>query len=342
MTLLPFLLLLSVELPPHAGAPELHQPQLAAAHGQVALVYGSGSTIYFAGSADGGKSFSPAVKVGETGALMLGRHRGPRVAILSDAIVITAIAGTGHELLAWRSTDGGKSWQSAGRINDVPGAAREGLQAMAADAHDNVFAAWLDLREKGTRLYGARSTDAGRTWSKNEPIYAPPDGTICECCDPSLAIDERGGIWAMWRNAVGGARDLYLSHSTDGAHFSSAQKLGKGTWILEACPMDGGALAIERGQPVSAWRRASEVFLASPGQAESRLGEGKDVAMAVGAKGPYVAWVTDKGLQIHAPGAAAARKVSDDGAYPNLVSLPDGAVLAAWEEKGSIRVERLP
>src|SRR5579864_6256466 len=98
MSILPFLLLLAVELP-HPGA-DARQPQLAAAHGQVALTYGSGNTIYFARSTDGGKSFAPAVKVADTASLMLGRHRGPRVAILSNAVVITAVAGADHELLA--------------------------------------------------------------------------------------------------------------------------------------------------------------------------------------------------------------------------------------------------
>ena len=38
----------------------------------------------------------------------------------------------------------------AGVVNDVPDSAREGLHAMAADANGNLFAAWLDLRSKGT------------------------------------------------------------------------------------------------------------------------------------------------------------------------------------------------
>ena len=342
MTILPFLLLLAVELP-HPGA-DARQPQLAAAQGQVALTYGSGNTIYFARSTDGGKSFAPAVKVADTASLMLGRHRGPRVAILSNAVVITAVAGADHELLAWRSTDRGKTWSAATRINDVPKAANEGLHAMTVDARDNLLVVWLDLRgrAKGKRLEGSRSIDGGRTWSKNFEIYASPDGTICECCDPSLAADANGGVWAMWRNAVGGSRDLYAARAPDGEHFGPAQKLGEGTWKLDACPMDGGAIAVDRGRVVSAWRREGDVFLASPGKPESRLGEGKDVAMALGAKGAYVAWVTGKNLIIHLPGAEKVTNISNDGAYPDLVALPDGAVLAAWEERGTIRVERLP
>src|SRR5208283_1489409 len=97
MRALPFLLLIApllaaMELQP-AGGVELRQPQLAAAHGQVVMAYGAGSAIWFAVSPDGGKTFGPPVKVTDSGALALGRHRGPRVTILKDAILITAVTG---------------------------------------------------------------------------------------------------------------------------------------------------------------------------------------------------------------------------------------------------------
>ncbi len=45
---------------------------------------------------------------------------------------------------------------------------------------------WLDLREKGTVLYASKSMDHGETWSKNILVYRSPDGSICECCHPSI------------------------------------------------------------------------------------------------------------------------------------------------------------
>jgi hypothetical protein len=107
--------------------------------------------------------------------------------------VIIAVAGKipagGHahglpsdgDLMAWRFGDSGKTWSKGVVVNDVPGAPTEGLHSLAADRKGNLFAAWLDKRTgHGTQLYGARSTDAGRTWSKNAMIYASPEGTICE------------------------------------------------------------------------------------------------------------------------------------------------------------------
>src|SRR2546426_962754 len=108
---------------------------------------------------------------------MLGRHRGPRVAISGNTLVVSAISSEAGDLMAWRSTDGGKSWLAPATINDTPKAAREGLHTMAADADGHMAAAWLDDRGgKGKRLYGAFSDDSGRTWSRNVVLYESPEG----------------------------------------------------------------------------------------------------------------------------------------------------------------------
>ncbi len=92
------------------------QPQMTAApDGTLYLVYGAGRTIYCVVSSDGGKSFGLPAALEAGGMLMLGRHRGPRVAATKDAVTITAIAGKrgggqDGDLLAWRSTDHGKTW----------------------------------------------------------------------------------------------------------------------------------------------------------------------------------------------------------------------------------------
>jgi len=313
---------------------------MAAGQDGVVVTFGSGSAIYFASSTDGGRSFSPPIKVAETNALALGRHRGPRVNLLPDGMVISAVLS--GNLIAWRSTDSGKTWTRTGAINDVPGAAKEGLHAMAAGPPSVLFAAWLDSRASGTRLYGSLSQDGGFTWSKSIQIYSSPDGTICQCCAPSVAIDEHGEIWVMFRNVLHGDRDLYLTHSADGVSFSPAQRLGLGSWPLDACPMDGGGLVADHGRVISAWRREQDVFLSEPGRAEYRMGQGKDVALAVGANGTYVIWSGAKGLQLWKSGTEPPLTLGSTGAYPTLVTLPDGSVLAAWESKGGIRLEKMP
>jgi hypothetical protein len=337
MLLLPFLLF-ATRIQPDAAAIPYRQPQLAAAHGQVDMTFGAGSTIYFTSSSDEGQHFAPPTKVGDLPSLHLGRHRGPRLAILKDALVISAIS---NDLTVWRSTDHGKNWSRTGVINDVPGATREGLHAMAADSNGNLFAVWLDLRTKGTQLYGAKSTDGGLTWSKNVRVYTSPDGTICQCCDPSLAFDKDGRVWVMWRNVIEGSRDMYVTSSADGIHFDAARKIGTGTWKLNACPMDGGGLAVDHGGVVSAWRREGNVFLTEPGHEEKQIGTGKDIALAQSTAGPYVAWTQGSSIEMLRPSTAAPEMLSTQGAYVNLVALPGGGVVAAWESTNGIETKRI-
>jgi hypothetical protein len=346
-------LALAVNIGPISTDAPNREPQLAVNGSIVALAFGAGSGIYFSASTDSGKSFSPPARVAEADVIPLTRHRGPKLAISSEAIVITAVIGrtvaqgphahglpSDGDLIAWRSTDGGKSWSKGVHVNDVAGAPTEGLHTLAAGANGHLFAAWLDKRSgHGTKLFGAQSTDGGMTWSKNVMIYESPEGTICECCHPSTVIDSEGQVLVMWRNWLDGSRDMYLAASHDGITFSKPEKLGTGTWKLNACPMDGGGLALVRGKIVSAWRRDHEIFLASPGSRETAIAEGVDVAVAGSPSGVYAIWSTPNGIQVLRPGKVAPITVGPKGAFPSIAAFPDGHAFVAWESDGKITVE---
>ena len=326
----------TVAIPTPAGEPAYKQPQLAVGGNTVALAWGSGNRVLFATSTDGGATFGAPVVVAESGVISLGMHRGPRVVIAKDSIIVSAIygekgRGADGDLLAFRSTDGGRTWSKAIRVNDRAAAAREGLHAMSADG-DFVYAVWLDDRDGGKALYGAASTDGGVTWSANQKLYVSPDGHICECCHPSVVVRNGGHeIYAMFRNWLAGSRDMYLAKSTDGGRTFHAQKLGEGTWPLNACPMDGGGLVVDAKGPLTAWRRGGSLFVARPGERETELGAGKNVALA---GGRTTAWSTPEGLMLK-HGTAAPKLVDPAGQFP----AGSGNILA-WESNGTLKVAR--
>lgn len=324
--------------------PELQyrQPQVAVDQLRTVITFGAGNAIYLASSRDRGKTFEKPVKVAEPGVISLGRHRGPRVSLTSTAVVVSAVAGeTGRgadgDVVAWRSTDGGASWSEGVRVNDVKGSAREGLHSMAARGQV-VFAAWLDLRSKGTKIFGSVSRDEGKTWSKNVLVYESPGGSVCECCHPSVAIDGEGHLYVMFRNSLGGSRDLYVARSVDtGKSFSAATKLGSGTWEINACPMDGGGLTTDgEGRLLTIWRRGKEVIFASDDRNEKVLGPGKDPSIAVGAQGVYFAWTSQDGIQLKRSQGSELVMLDTDGGYAQLAATPDGKVFAVWERQGAI------
>ena len=339
-------LLLLVSAPVTAEFPGV-QPQLAGDGHRVGLVFGQGQTIVYAGSRDSGRTFSAPVALASQGRLALGMHRGPRVALTTRAVVVTAILGDGRDdgdLFAWRSTDEGRTWSKPVRLNRVTAAAREGLHGMAA-AGDLVAVTWLDLRASGTRVFAAVSGDGGATWSEDRLVYQSPSGTVCECCHPSVAVSAKGTVAVMFRNAIDGARDLHLAVSGDGGRtFGPAVKLGDGTWKLAACPMDGGAVAIDsRGDVVTVWRREKDLFLARPGQAEERLGTGRDPVIAIAADGTSrVAWRGEAGLVVADPRRGEPKDLAEGGQAPALLALADGSLLAAWERDKRVFVAPLP
>jgi hypothetical protein len=313
------------------------QPQMAVSGTTVAMVFAGGESIWLTKSADSGRTFGAPSKIADVPKLLAGRHRGPRIAITGNTMIVTAIP-SGSDLLYWRSTDGGRTWSKQGIINDKPTAAREGLDAIAADPQGHVAAVWLDDRlPGGKRLWGAFSNDAGATWSKNVQLY---DGRICECCHPSLLSHGSGEFTVMWRNLVEGSRDLYTMRLKDGKPASKPLKQGTGTWKLDACPMDGGGVALRDGEVVTAWRREHDIYFAHHGQ-ETKLGPGMDAALAANAKGAYAAWTNGKGIDAVLPGSEKVVRLSESGAFASLVALPDGAILAAWEQDGTIATRRL-
>lgn len=312
--------------------------------GNVYIGFGAGDALYCSASRDGGKTYDTPVKIAAAGKLSLGMRRGPRIAVAGKAVVLSAIygqqgGGRDGELLAWRSVDAGKTWQGPARVSDVPGAAREGLHAMAASPDGKTVAcAWLDLRGKGTEIYASVSRDGGATWGRNARVYASPDGTVCECCHPSLAFGPKGELLVMWRNALGGARDMYLARSTDnGMTFTSAQKLGAGTWPLNACPMDGGALAAAPdSRVITVWRRDQEMFVCEPGETEKPLGRGQQGWVAATTQGVYAVWLSGRPGRLMAllPGEKSARPLATRANDPVVASRPSGQgpVIVTWSE----------
>jgi hypothetical protein len=325
-----------VDLAPREFADAV-QPQVAVAPGgRFHVVFGKGNAIFHTSSPDG-RTFTAPVRVGELDKLALRMRRGPRLAATDQSITITAISHTDGNLHAWTSGDHGATWQEGQRLNEPARSAREGLHAMIGDGRGFIATAWLDLRNGGMELWSRVSRDAGATWAPEVRVYASPDGQICACCHPSLALGPGGEVIAMWRNALGGARDLWMAESRDGGRtFGPAQKLGSGSWKLNACPMDGGAIAVAAdGTATSVWRREKAVFLSTAANREERLADGSTQPVIAIADGiPVVIWEEAGGLKIqrdHEPPAWLARNAR----APALAALPKGGFIAVWESSAN-------
>jgi len=327
--------------------PGARQPQAAIdASGQVHLTFGADDTVFYTCLTDGGATFRKPTPVSKLESLALGMRRGPRIAVSGDSIVISAIGGLAHDrgggnLYSWTSADQGASWQGPSRLNDGVMSAREGLHGMAASPDGQLYCTWLDLRDKGTQIFGSRSADGGATWSTNVLIYQSPDGTVCECCHPSVAVGAKGRVYVMWRNFLDGNRDMFLTTSHDrGETFEPAVKLGEASWPLNACPMDGGAISIVAADKIiTVWRRDQEILLTDgEHHKERRLGMGMQPWVAADQHGLYAVWLSSRTGRLYLAKSAKDQPVelADHAQYPVVAAHPTGKgpVVVAWESEG--------
>jgi hypothetical protein len=324
--------------------PAAAQPQLAVTtEGRVFLTYGQGKDVFVVRSDDGGITFTPPVKVATAPALMLGMRRGPRIAAQGDIVTVTLPT---KNLLAYASADGGLTWTGPTTINDVPESAREGLHDLAVSPNGRMFATWLDLRLGAMALFAAESADGGSTWTRNETLYRSPEVSICECCHPTALYDTAGNLAVMWRNWLGGSRDLWLMTRTAGSKpFSAPIKQGNGTWKLNGCPMDGGDIVTRpEGGFDTVWQREGGIFFQSGAAPELRISTGRQpVATRLGS-GTLVVWQKGTDLwsaQLSANRVAEPPALLASGArFAVMVALPKGGALLAYEHGADIVVEQ--
>ena len=338
------------EQPTDSGAARDRQPHVAAAGSVAVLAYGRGDAIGVRVSRDGGRTFAPAGWIPAGGKLSLGMRRGPRVAVTSRAIVVTAVAGPkgggeDGDVWMWRSQDAGQSWSTPARLNSVANAAREGLHTVAASADGFLLAAWLDLRDRGTTIRVAASSDHGRSWSPERLAYRSPGGSVCECCHPTAAVASGRRFAILFRNNLDGARDMYVVEATDSAGPWTNRKLGTGTWPLAACPMDGGDLTLDaRGQTHAVWRREDGVFYTTGDGAERRLAQGRNAVVAIAPAKPEPLFVwsgSGGGLTLRRGVSGGDETLDERGAFATAAAV-QGGTLVAWETPTGVATRLLP
>jgi hypothetical protein len=311
-------------------------PSLFTENKTIHLSFASGDSIYYSCSTDTGRTFTTPEFVAAIRGLVNAGGRGPQIVSSNGRLLIAAPDRSGN-FFTYSKANKESHWIKGPRINDLANVAKEGFISLAANNNGLLFAVWLDLRKGGrNNLFGAGSTDGGATWLKNNLIYQSPDGSICECCKPSLAMKDLQ-IAVMFRNNVKGNRDLYLTQSLDGgASFDTARKLGVESWKINGCPMDGGGIIIDDKNTVeTVWRREENIYKSRPGLKEELLNAGMRCTID-GLNGlDYIAYVNKGRVFCRMPDGKTIELGPGIG-YPKLKALDKSTLLCVWENDKKI------
>ncbi len=275
------LLLLAIILTPSSNAAILFervpdsgiQPQVTLdAKGRTHLLYfkgdAMGGDLFYAVKTPGSKEFAPALKVNSQpgSVIVAGTMRGPQMVLARDQVHVVWMGGNGASkvtvggqkvtpLLYARLPSGGERFETERNIL-TEAAGLDGGQTVAADTKGNVYVIWHGAPpavegEEDRALYVARSTDDGKTFSKEFKAQVPRKGS-CACCGLRAKVDESGALHVLFRVAEGGVnRDELWLKSTDFGKSFSVQ--ADGPWRIATCPASSASLAFTRNFAVGAW-----------------------------------------------------------------------------------------
>lgn len=210
-----------------------------------------------------------------------------------------------------RSQDEGRSWSAPLTPHDDGSLSEHGFVSLAADGEDRMLAIWLDGRYTAGGDHGhdhgghegpmsLRAAVLGRDGRIEEP--AEIDARVCSCCPTALLREADGSHLAVWRDrSEHEVRDIALGRRT-ALGWRGLGLVHADNWRIEACPVNGPALALQAQRAVVAWStmpdaRSMSVRLRAldedrpPRVLEQGPGVLGRVAMAAFGDGLLVAWL---------------------------------------------------
>ena len=157
-----------------------------------------------------------------------------------------------------RSADSGRTWSEPRTVNDGTDFGSHNFHALTAAPDGSLLATWLDARRGKSGVWMSRSTDGGKTWEPNTPIYTDP---TCPCCRTAVAVAGDGAIYVAWRAILpGDIRDVVVTRSTDGGKtWAEPVRTRADDWVYPGCPHAGPSLELDAAGGVHvAWWTGKE------------------------------------------------------------------------------------
>jgi hypothetical protein len=249
--------------------------------GVLHLIYFKGDAgngdIFYVKQAAGQERFSAPIRVNSQpgSAIATGTIRGAQIALGKKNRVHVAWNGSmkampqsfnkSSPMLYSRLDDSGRGFEPQRNLMQDT-YLLDGGGTVAADDAGNVFVAWQGLRvgsmagEENRQVWVARSTDEGKTFSKETLANSEPTG-VCPCCGMKGITDGKGNLFLLYRSATAKInRDMYLLASDDQGKSFQASLLTR--WKINACTMSSQSFVASPQGLVAAWESEKQVYFA--------------------------------------------------------------------------------
>jgi BNR repeat-like domain len=177
------------------------------------------SSIYLNRSEDAGKTWSAPQELTSDSQSVFGQslHRaGDRM------LLVWHDTRTGHDrLYSVTSSDAGKTWTPPVRIDhlaadDKPVEATSPTVVMSPDGH--ALVAWQDMRNGREDIFLSTSSDAGRTWSREDQRMDMDEPGTGISRYPDLAVAPDGRVALAWEDDRAGREGIYLRIRSSGTN----------------------------------------------------------------------------------------------------------------------------
>ena len=168
---------------------------------------------------------------------------------------------SGYDAVLARSRDGGMRWEQLTRVNDDGLAAEHGFAALWPAGTDTLGIAWLDGRAQaatqshgeGHHAGGAMQLRANQfDMSLDRGADAVLDTKTCDCCQTDVALTDKGALLAYRDRGDDEVRDIAVLRFEAGK-WSAPKPVHADGWKIEACPVNGPAIAARGNAAVVAW-----------------------------------------------------------------------------------------
>ena len=229
-----------------------------------------------------------------------------------------AASPSAYDVALARSRDGGMTWTQITRVNDDQTTSEHGFAALWPRSANAIGIAWLDGRDQQAAHDTEQKDDAhhvgamqlranGFDMDLARGTDAVVDARACDCCQTDAAITGRGVLLAWRDRGDDQVRDIVVARLQDDGAWTRPVPVHADGWKVEACPVNGPAIAASGNAAVVAWyseaggtptvriarsTNAGDTF-AAPVVVDSAAAVRGQVDVAVDAQQAWVTWLRE-------------------------------------------------